>query len=514
MTKGFRKLLSVVLTVVALFSVMMPAAGAVSSAENDLPIVYVKGAGREIYSADGQKIMPFDIEPEDQIMNQMDTIMAAFSASVLANDWTQYCNTMVSLVSRIYKKAVLDENGEASDGSYIIPSPAPKKKTSNFYLSDYIFNYDSRLDPWEVAESMDEYIDSVLEATGKEKVQLVGRCLGGNYVAAYLTRYGAEKIDTCILYVTSTMGTVVCSESFSGSFRFDSELINDYVENYMGDDSDIAGLIKSVVSMTYSLSVLNLGTGAIDSIYRQIANQLIPDLLLASYATMPAYWSMVDDDNFEKAKNFIFGDNQAKYAGLIEKIDNYHYNVMNVFDTTLRQLQEEGLKIGIVAKYNTALPPIFVSSEKQADGTIELDKLSFGATAANMGRTLSRSYLNSLKGTGAMKYVSDDLIVDASTCVLPDNTWFVKNSTHEDFNTAINKLIYQILGSSEQFTVWDSKTYPQYMNYDKETNTLSAVTSADSSGETGNEKTNFIERIAAFFNKIVLFFKSLFGFIN
>ena len=514
MKQRTRKLLAVILSVITLMTVMMPGVGAVSTAENDLPIVYVKGAGREIYSADGFQIMPFDIEPEDQIMNQMDTIAKAFAVSLAAGNWDHYCKTMINIVSKVYKDVVLDENGEASDGSYIIPSPAPKKKTSNYYLSDYIFNYDSRLDPWEVAEQMDEYIDKVLAATGKDKVQLVARCLGGNYAAAYLARYGAEKIDTCILYVASTKGTVVCSESFSGSFRFDADLINDYVENNMGDDSDLAGLIKSVVSMTYSLSALHVGANAVESVYRQVANQLVPKLLLASYATMPAYWSMVDDDNFEKAKRFIFGDDINRYSGLIEKIDNYHYNVMNVIEDILLQLQNEGLKFGIVSKYNIALPPVFESSEEQADGTIELDYQSFGATAANIGKTLPRSYLNSLKGTGAMNYVSADLVVDASTCVFPDYTWFIKDSEHTDFSSSINKLIYAILGSKKQFTVKSDKNYPQYMKYDAKTKTLSAVTKADASGTTGNESTNFIEKIAAIFNKIVLFFKSLFGIIN
>ena len=510
MSGKFKTLLSVVLVIIMAFSMVVPAF-AVRTAEVDLPIVYVKGAGREVYSADGTMIMPFDIEPEDQIMAQSEALLKAFANSILANDWSIYCNKLTRVIKNIYKEVTLDKNGEATDGSYIIPSSAPKKKASNYVLSDYIFNYDSRLDPWEVAESMDEYIDDVLEATGKDKVQLVGRCLGGNYVAAYLTRYGAEKVDACVLYVPSTMGTVVCSGTFSGTFKFDPDTINNYVNTNLTDDSDLSGLINSVVSVTHSLSLLQTGTDLAESVYKQIANQLIPDLLIASYATMPSYWSMVDDEHFERAKNFVFGDKKAEYAGLIEKIDNYHYNVMNEFDVTLRRLQDEGLKVAVVAKYNVALPPIFENSNAQADGTIELDKLSFGATSANMGEVLSRAYLNSLKGTGAAKYVSKDNIIDASTCVLPDNTWFIKNSVHEDFNTAINKLIYAILGSKEQLTIWDNSDYPQFLEYDKANNELTPVTKGEAAGSTGNESNNFLEKLVAAFQKIILFFRSLFG---
>lgn len=508
MNKKIKSLLSILLVVITVFTVTLPVASAATTYENDLPIVYVKGAGREIYSSDGEQIMPFKVEPEDQIMEEMDRLLAAFTSSVLSKDWDTYCDELVDIVTEVYKDVVLDNNGEATDGSYIIPSKTPKEKTSNFKLSDYIFNYDSRLDPWEVAEDMQAYIKKVLKATGKKKVQLVGRCLGGNYISAYLARYGASRVDTCVLYVPSTKGTVVCSESFSGKFKFDPDLIDTYVNNYMTDSDDqMMGLIKTLVSITHSMSLLSTGTDLVQSVYDQIASNVVPRLLLASYATMPAYWSMVDDNNFEEAKRLIFGNNTEEYAGLIEKIDNYHYNVMNAFDTIMKDLQQDGLKVAVIAKYNTALPPLFESSHKQADGTIELATLSFGATAADMGKTLSKDYLDEVKYSGAIDYVSNDLIVDASTCLFPDSTWFIKNSAHEDFASSINKLIYEIIRSKKQLTVWDREKYPQFMVYNSD-NTLSPVPEAEASGSAGNEG-GLLEVLMGFFSSIFTVIKNL-----
>lgn len=511
MNKKFKSFVACILTIMTLCLIMAPAVSAAETTyENDLPIVYVKGAGREIYTADGKQIMPFVVEPEDQIMEESDRLLAAFASSMLSKNWDTFCDELVEVMSEVYKDAVLDENGEASDGSYIKPNARPKKKTSNFYLSDYIFNYDSRLDPWEVAPELDAYIDKVLKATGKSKVQIVSRCLGSNYAAAYLTRYGAKKVETCVFYVPSTKGTVVCSESFSGKFRFDADLINDYVNNYMGEsDENMIGLIQSVVSVTHAMSILHSGTDLVKSVYDQISANVVPRLLLASYATMPAYWSMVDDDNFEEAKRLIFGENTVKYEGLISKIDNYHYNVMNNLDVTLRNLKKQGMKVAVIAKYNVALPPIFESSQKQADGTIELYNLSFGATSADMGKTLSRSYLEEVKLTGSSKYVSPDLIVDASTCLFPDNTWFVKDSPHEDFATSINKIIYEVIKTKKQVTVNTNEDYPQFLQY-KANNTLTEVEPSKANGNTGNEG-GFIETIMGLFGKILAFFKSLLG---
>ncbi len=509
MKRKLISLLSVLLVALTLFSVCAPMATA-ASYENDWPIVYLKGAGRVIYSKDGKQIMPMKKDPEDQIMEHADALLAAFTSSFITKDWDTYCDELVKIVGGIYSDAVLDKNGEASDGSYIKPSAAPKKKTSNYYLSDYIFNYDARLDPWEVSEDLHKYIKSVLKATGKKKVTIVARCLGANYASAYLTRYGADIVDTCVLYVPSTKGTVICSESFSGKFKFDADVINTYVNEYMTDtDDEMAGFIQSIVSVTHSLSLLSTGTDLVKSVYDQIAENVVPRLLLASYATMPAYWSMVDDDNYEEAKRLIFGNNTKEYAGLIKKIDNYHYNVMNVFDSTMTSLKKKGLKVAVVAKYNIALPPLFESSRKQADGTIELSTLSFGATAADLGKTLSKSYLDEVKWSGAIEYVSNDLIIDASTCLFPDATWFIKNSPHDNFASCINKLIYEIVRSKKQLTVWDREQYPQFMVYNSD-NTLTEVPEASPSGTTGSGS-NVLSSILKIFKNILAWFKNLLG---
>ena len=282
------------------------------------------------------------------------------------------------------------------------------------------------------------------------------------------------------------------------------------MNNYMGEsDENMIGLIQSVVSVTHAMSILHSGTDLVKSVYDQISANVVPRLLLASYATMPAYWSMVDDDNFEEAKRLIFGENTAKYEGLISKIDNYHYNVMNNLDVTLRNLKKQGMKVAVIAKYNVALPPIFESSTKQADGTIELYNLSFGATSADMGKTLTRDYLEEVKLTGSSKYISPDLIVDASTCLFPDNTWFVKDSPHEDFATSINKIIYEVIKTKKQVTVNTNEDYPQFLQY-KSNNTLKEVEPSKANGNTGNEG-GFLETIIGMFGKILAFIKSLFG---
>ncbi|MEE1321427.1 MAG: hypothetical protein UHM85_07850 [Acutalibacteraceae bacterium] len=519
MNKKIKAILSLLLVMLTFLTVSVPAFSAAAAYENDLPIVYLRGRGQYIYDKNGKRIAPFGFEPEDKIMEQADRLLAAFSSSLLMKDWDIYCDELVSVVGSIYKEIALDNNGEASDGSYPAANSKPKVKTGDYKLNDYVFNYDDRLSPWETAPKLRAYINEVLAATGKNKVQLVSRCLGSNFASAYLVRYKKEaksKIDTCVLYVPTVKGTLVASEAFSGEIKIDADAINNYVNEYM-DDTELSDLLKAVVSVTYSMSMLSLGTNAVTSVYDQIADRVVPELVLATYGTMPSYWSLVNEEHFQKARDLIFSGKEDEYAGLIDKIETNHNKVMNGIDNTLIELKNSGVKMMIIAKYNKALPPLFESSSIQADGLAELSSLSFGATAADMGKTLSKSYLDEVQLSGCIDYVSDDLVIDASTGLFPDYTWYIKDSLHSDFPTSIDKLIYSVLHSKKQITIHDETKYPQFLQYNSD-DTLTPVkaakpgdggSSSDGGGLSGI--TNIFSVITNLFNRIIQIIKSLLG---
>jgi len=520
MNKKIKAVLSVLLVALTLFSVSVPVFSATAAYENDLPIIYIYGRGRTIYNKSGKQILPFKDDPEEQIMAEFDRLLAAFTSGVLMKDWDIYCNELIDVVNGIYKNVKLDNNGEASNGSYAKANPAPKVKESDYKLKDYVFNYDFRLDPWIVAAQIRDYIDDVLDATGKSKVQLVSRSLGTNFVAAYLARYEKEakkKIDTCVLYVPTIKGSTIISSAFSGEFKFDSDLIRNYVNNYMVD-SESSELLKAVVNVTYRLSLLDVGTGAIESVFDQIADTVVPEILRNSYGSWPSYWSMVDDEHFDKAKMLVFSGVEEEYAGMIDKIDRMHSKVSVGFEQTLISLKNSGVKVNIIAKYNIPVPPLFEHSSIQADGLAELPSLSFGGTAADIGKTLPKSYLDEVQLSGCIDYVSSDLVIDASTGLFPDYTWYIKDSEHGDFPTCIDNLIYEILHSKKQYTIHSNSKYPQFMKYNS-SNKLTPVEAAkpgdggDSSGGGGGLSglTSIFSVITGLFNRIIQIIKSLLG---
>lgn len=80
---------------------------------------------------------------------------------------------------------------------------------------------------------------------------------------------------------------------------------------------------------------------------------------------------------------------------------------------------------------------------------------SLGAVCAPIGTTL--------KADSANKYLSSDLLVDASTCAFPDSTWFVRYQDHNDFCDAYNDFVYYLLTFDGQPTVTSNAAFPQFM---------------------------------------------------
>ena len=102
----------------------------------------------------------------------------------------------------------------------------------------------------------------------------------------------------------------------------------------------------------------------------------------------------------------------------------------------LKYVKRHGAEVAIVANYNEPGIPVTSKANNHIDGLIDTVRASGGATVADYGKTLKRSG----------KYVSPDKIIDASTCILPNNTWFLKDVQHMQFRygTKVSKFIAKL----------------------------------------------------------------------
>ena len=541
MKKTIRRLLSFALCLLMLLPVV--SMGLQAAAIEYYPIVYVLGKYAEVWNADEtQRLYPLDPPIAETIKDKASDIFFAFQAADKGlTSWKTCADKIYNTIAPRYEPLVMDDNGNPQNGTHTKSVSMPVKYDHPFWLHDYEFSYDSRLDPYENARLLRAFILNVMTVTKKSKVNLVGRCLGTTIVATYLTEYGCAEINTCVFYAAAFNGVYVMDGFFTSDFDINYNRVQYYLQNGKSDEGGNYDAIKSAADVLNKFSMFDWFLSSANSGLSNMKEYLFPRLTLAIFGTWPGHWAMISKEAFQKAKATTLAntpENAAKYAGLISKVERYQNNVMAKFPQTLESCRKSGMKIAIISKYNLPLPPLSPNSSMMADGTVELRTMSLGATAGNVGEQLSRDYIqNDLKdsvsmaayvdqmkrqgkmiypdsatNTAAIKrsnYLSKDNMVDASTCQYPDYTWFIKNCPHAAYPRDIELLILDICRSPEQYTVTTNSKYPQFMAYSN--GEIVEVTTPDS-GETPQQtsSSSFFKRIADwiidFTNKIMAFF--------
>lgn len=476
------------------------------------PTVYLSGQGANVYAEKGNNksdiLYPPDINVSEFLKSSM-VLNEPLAKGLAFNDWDDWCDTFVGLVNPLLTPFSLDKNGNASNGSGVSKTSAVKNKKAadgTFGFKDYHYSYDWRVDPCESADGLNTYIKQVKEKTGYGKINLLGRCIGANVVLAYLQKYGSDDINKVILYCAGIDGFELVGKIFTGDMYFDGDAINRFADNYLTDidyaEDDTYSVIFDLINILNSLKTLNIAIGAFENIYDKVYQNVLPRMIIESFATMPSFWSLIGDDYYEAAKDFVFGDNKDEYSELIGKIDNYHYNVLNKTRQIIDNCKANGAQVYNVVKYGLQIVPIIKNTELQSDSMLEVVSASGGAVCSPVTKTFSKKYISEANKNGTYKYISPDKQIDASTAYLPDNTWFIKDCSHLHMPDVIDTLFAAIVDYDGYMTVFDDPDFPQYLLYTKGEETLTPLSSE-------NSNTNS-EWGIGFFRHIISLIKSLF----
>lgn len=474
MKKTLSIVLSLIFTVSALICVPVHAAG--NDDGTDIPLIYIIGSGQEIYvtDEDGTQRTLYPVElPVDQFMQVAKDNIGVFVKALFTQKWTDFGNLIRDTISPLYHELALDENGEAPNGStgrwsYSKETINTQKVNGKYPTQNFEFNYDWRMDPYKIADQLHQYIEDVLEVTGEKQVAIMGRCLGACIATAYMEKYDGEYVSDLVIYASALNGATICSKLFSGDLYLDA----DGIERYVNDiDINIEGLTKELVNSfvtvfndTYGL---DLACWAVNNVWENIYLDIMPQILIDSFGTFPGYWSMVSDRDYIRAKNNIFHNaDMEKWAPFIDIIDNYHYNVQMKAPELFKDYESRGIIISNVTKYGYQAIPLSAPSDAISDSYCTVFDASMGAGSTSLFTTFSDEYVANAEANGTAKYISPDRQIDASTCLFPDRTWFIKNYKHKDFFGEVDPLLNSIVNGHGEFTVNSEERYPQFMVID------------------------------------------------
>ena len=470
-----KKLISLTLVLVMLFAVMAPMASAVTNDRVKYPIIFIAGSSVDLVDGDQNPISTgFDVFTDDDegdltkndIITKVMNVMIPFVLEGLPFDkWDNYGDALYKELAPIFEEGQLDGNGDPKFGTGVakaeidawnhIASTMNYGSDGVFDLWDYKFRYDWRLSPYESVDRLHEFIKTILKTTGCQKVCLVGRCLGGNVVTAYLDKYGSEGLVAKVVYdEVMSNGSATINDCFSGKIQFSDKHTQAYIaqtEYFAYEDLgiDISSMnnilieaIEKTIDLTAQTGIMDSIFGGIESLYERLYEALMPAFLLASgIATWPSYWTSIYEKDFDTALNLMFGKEgsakRTEYAGLIEKIlylrERFTRPRELEGDANLYKQFEKnyGVEIAVLAGYGLVQAPLTESNDLTGDCTVDLRSASFGATAAGVFDTLSDEYIAERVAAGYADYISPDKKIDASTCLFPDTTWFLKNKHHD-----------------------------------------------------------------------------------
>lgn len=477
--KKFISVLLSLLLIMSLFS--FGAAAAVEDVKGDIPVIYIKGRNNKpIFKADGTEASNAkELDRLEYIGSVAGPVFEEFAMAYITGDYSEWVDALIDSIEPIYDDWRLDDDGTATEvGSYINWDPATakiKKKTADFAITDYMFYYDWRLSPFDVADQLDTYIERVCKMTGHDKVNIHARCLGANFAMAYIyNSHNGEydhdfRVANLALNTSALGGYISAGTLFSNQIVFDPDVIDQYATIYGDnafDDPLYNTILTTMVSVCNMAKILGFGTEFVEDIYAEVGDELVPGIIMASYGGFPSYWSMISDAYYDEAKQSVFYNDELKekYAGLIQKADNYHEKLGKRNEETgytgYEQLildckKDHNMSTMVIAKYGKPFIPVIKDSNITGDARGTAEELSLGATCTKIDEVFSDEYLATAKENKTDKYIAKDLTVDASTCLLPDTTWFVKYLAHDDWPEEYHDLALRFFNSNGTLTVWD-----------------------------------------------------------
>lgn len=465
--KTFKKFVSLLLTLILVLSCAGTAFAAESSTDDSydhFPQIYVTAlVSTNIYFEDDPTkthiLWPMDY---DRLLSNL-THIDQYIAKSIENREPDVLKTIIYefCMESFGMLALKPDSVSSMEGICV-------EETGLGYAGDgkYYFYYDSRLSPLDCARKLHEYVKWVQEDSGSEKIEVVGSSYGANVVAAYLELYKDQLdwIDSLILCVPSVLGIEYFGALMSGELEIDPTALTDFVRDYLGAEG--IGAYLSILNKSGVLELLV--ESLLEPVMREAVYDAILDVARDFLATLPAMWATIPNEYFEASLINMFGENYMdpnhEYAVTIKKAIEYNERVTKRADEILLYATEtyKDLKLSILAKYGYPAIPLSKNGNVMDDGLVLLEAASFGATSTKYGEQFSADYVQAAHNE--VNFISPDRCIDASTCLFPYNTWFLKNFEHSEKNTEYLAFVDRIL--YEDLDVFSDPELPQFMQKD------------------------------------------------
>lgn len=326
----------------------------------------------------------------------------------------------------------------------------------------YFFSYSSLDNMDKLAKQVKELIETAKRETGHDKVNIVPISQGGSIFNAVMEYYPELKddIDRVVYVVPAVDGSDLIGDIYAYGLIDDDDALYDYMfPILMGSDSEWLGYLIDLIIRVLPKDVLN------DTL------DIAVDKLISEYlVNSTAIWGLIPTESYPIAREkYLMSDSKSVIR---EQTDKFYQAQLNAKDNIL-EFKESGVEFFDIVGYNKNLYPIVDSWNKvNADGIIQLSSTSLGATSAKVNGTLPYSYKQQGNSYGTCSdpthnHIDPQNMVDASTGLLPDHTFYFYNHDHEKTggcDVIINLAVRLLWDKSFKNVYSYPNEYPQFNN--------------------------------------------------
>ncbi|MCR5523683.1 MAG: hypothetical protein K6F64_08640 [Clostridia bacterium] len=468
----FKNTVSIFLSLAILICTITPAFAEKKTYEPDCPYIFIHGfMGSTIY------VDPDDPDSEaawppstGSIVKTVFKALPALMMFMFTKNYEKLGNKITPLVSELFEPVILGPNGEPKDKSGVRFEYPPSDMINS--KSQLNFVYDWRLDPIYTAGLLNDFINYVLDCSGCNQVVIECHSYGGVVTATYAKIYGTEKVRAFAFNSTAVFGETYTGELFKGQLVLNAESLTSYLKGAV-DYSDSEKFLNVLFNTLYKTGITGKLCDFGNDIVDGIGIQAMSDILLPMFGGWLSIWSMIPDEMFEDAYAFVFenvwSNQKDKRAGLIEKITDYNTKIRPYKIDTLRNINNNS-NFYVIARHGYSAMFMTPSWKNASDSIVDVKYGSFGATTSEYNSKLDDNYLADKNS----EYISPDKVIDASTCLFPEQTWFIKHLSHSRDCDELRNFIKTLLYSNGQKTVSDFENYPRFLYYDEDADLIIA----------------------------------------
>lgn len=424
----------------------------------DIVDMALKEAGIPLLST-----LAFQRDFDDKFANALGHTLGEVLLGKVASDSNG--NFIKDVRPTIYPTSVANLSQAEKDYVYrTIPLTAYKNIAGEEKL--YFFSFFSFENMDKVVERLYELIQTVKEETGFDKVNLVPISQGGTLCNALLETYRDDDaahdifddLNRIIYIIPALNGSATIGDIYYYGLLDDDDALYSYMFPLLLEkDQEWLGYLINTLIKIFPKQVLN-------DVLDIAVDILIEEYL--EYCTL--MWGLMPQAYYPELRERYLSDPED--AVIREQTDRYYRAQVNSLDNIMAAY-EHGIDIFDIVNYNDALYPICDSWNKcQADGIIQLESTSMGAYGIAVDTQLPEGYVQQNTNTTCSDpanhiHIDPHNLIDASTGLLPDQTFYFYNGDHERTgdNDVVMRLVTRLLTDQTFKNVYsDPENYPQF----------------------------------------------------